>query len=131
MGIIESAYSQAVLYVPRKLKLKRSSGWSKIKAEHLKKQPTCQACGSKTRLAVHHIIPIHIDRSKELDPTNLLTLCENPSTGYCHYIFGHCALSWFKWDPDVIDNIPHHLNPVTFAKTNEDENGMILLDLDG
>ena len=72
------------------LTVKRSPNWTKVRKEHLKKFPTCEVCGEKKKLEVHHIIPFHVDPTLELDPNNLITLCESKSKGVmCHLFFGH------------------------------------------
>lgn len=82
----------------------RSSKWPAVRKKWLKeKQPECQVCDRKTKLEVHHIIPFHIKPELELDTNNFITLCENPSC-FCHYVVGHCALSWLRYDPDVVTN---------------------------
>jgi len=69
---------------------KRSSQWPKVRAEHLKAKPNCEVCGSLNKTEVHHIVPFHEDPSKELDPKNLITLCENWEKGICcHLLIGH------------------------------------------
>jgi len=76
---------------------KRAIGWPKVRSEHLKKQSVCAACGSSRGLEVHHIKPFHLYPELELDPNNLITLCNKS----CHLYFGH--LKYFKsWNPDVI-----------------------------
>lgn len=75
----------------------RSNQWSKVRAEYLKTNPVCQVCGSSVKPEVHHIIPVHIDPSKELDLDNLITLCDK----YCHFIFGH-LMNWRSYNPDII-----------------------------
>lgn len=77
----------------------RSSKWPAVRRAHLETQPECQACGSKTGLEVHHIKPYHLFPELELDPTNLITLCECPSHN-CHLIFGH-VLRWDLANPFV------------------------------
>lgn len=78
---------------------KRAVGWPKVRAEHLKKNPVCAACGSEKGLEVHHIKPFHQFPELELDPENLITLCNKS----CHLYFGH--LKYFKsWNPDVISD---------------------------
>jgi 5-methylcytosine-specific restriction enzyme A len=77
----------------------RSSQWRKVRAEHLKKHPTCAACGRKEGLEVHHIVPYHISPERELDPTNLITLCGK----YCHFVFGH-FMDWKSWNDEVIQD---------------------------
>ena len=65
----------------------RSPHWSTCRKDFLKKYPTCAACGSKLRLDVHHVEPFHLDPAKELDTTNLITLCM--SSLECHFRLGH------------------------------------------
>lgn len=69
---------------------KRSDKWPKVRQEHLKKKPTCAVCGGKTTLEVHHKVPFHTKPDLELDPNNLITLCESKKNGVtCHLWFGH------------------------------------------
>lgn len=75
----------------------RSPKWRKVRAEHIKKNPKCAACGRKDNLEVHHIVPYHIDPDKELDPENLITLCGK----YCHFVFGH-LMDWKSWNENVV-----------------------------
>jgi len=63
----------------------RSNKWSNVRKNHLEKFPTCAACGRNSKLEVHHKIPVHISPELELDPSNLVTLCDTP----CHLVFGH------------------------------------------
>ncbi len=77
----------------------RSSQWRKVRAEHIKNNPTCAACGREEGLEVHHIVPYHIAPEKELDPTNLITLCGK----YCHFVFGH-FMDWKSWNENVIQD---------------------------
>ena len=78
----------------------RSSKWPKVRDEHLKIDPVCNVCGGKEDLNVHHIIPFHIDKSKELDPTNLITLCNARG---CHFAFGH-LFDWQSSNPSVVQD---------------------------
>ena len=75
---------------------RRSSKWSAVRKEHLKKQPCCAACGKTSKLEVHHIRPVHKFPELELDPDNLITLCADP----CHIIFGHLK-NWKSWNLEV------------------------------
>lgn len=75
---------------------KRSSQWRKVRQEHLKRQPACQACGRDKSLEVHHIKPFHKHPELELEPTNLMTLCADP----CHIVHGH-LMSWRRDNPDA------------------------------
>ena len=68
----------------------RSPLWPKVRATHLKDNLKCAVCDGVAKLEVHHIIPFHVDPTKELDPLNLITLCESNGNGInCHLAFGH------------------------------------------
>jgi 5-methylcytosine-specific restriction protein A len=77
----------------------RSPSWNKTRKEHLANFPECAACGRKDDLEVHHIVPYHVDSSRELDPNNLITLCDK----YCHFIFGH-LMDWKSWNVNVLED---------------------------
>lgn len=85
----------------------RSPKWSSVRKQHLLKQPQCQACGKTHKLEVHHIIPVHLDPSKELDLDNLITLCDNN----CHLTFGH-LMDYKSWNKDVIQDVANFYNKV-------------------
>lgn len=89
----------------------RSPKWREVRAAHLKKQPVCQACGRAGSLEVHHIVPFHVDNSKELEPENLLSLCADP----CHIVHGH-LMSWRRWDPDCVANCKNYRERVEKSK---------------
>jgi len=80
----------------------RDSRWRKIRVKHVEDNPRCAVCGSESNLSVHHIVPVHVDRSKELCEENLITLCQN-RTMNCHFIFGH-LLNWTKSNPNVVED---------------------------
>lgn len=85
-------------FLSRKIRFAvRSPKWSTVRKQHLEKQPYCQACGKRVKLEVHHIVPVHLDPEKELDPDNLITLCDS----YCHLTFGH-LMDYKSWNRDVI-----------------------------
>jgi len=68
----------------------RSPKWQKVRNEHLKKHPICVVCGSKVKVEVHHINPFHLHPEQELDPNNLISLCETATHGIiCHLLIGH------------------------------------------
>lgn len=85
----------------------RSSRWSTVRRQHLEQQPCCQACGSCKKPEVHHIVPVHVDPSKELEITNLITLCDK----YCHFAFGH-FMDYKSWNPSVVEDAMWYLNKV-------------------
>lgn len=85
----------------------RSPKWKKVREEHLKKQPHCMACGSYKKPEVHHIVPVHIEPSLELDPNNLITLCDK----YCHFIFGH-LMNWKSFNEEIIKDSKYFVNKI-------------------
>ena len=87
----------------------RSPKWRSVRNQHVEDNPTCAACGRKTDLQVHHIVPYHVDPSRELDPTNLITLCGK----HCHFVFGH-LMDWKSWNENVVRDSTLYL----LAKTN-------------
>lgn len=97
----------------------RSPRWESVRANHLKNNPLCVACGSKEHLQVHHIKPFHLFPELELDPTNLITLCEfdnkdsNATNDNHHLILGHNG-DFHKNNEDVIKEI----NKYRLTKSN-------------
>jgi len=68
----------------------RSPHWPKVRADYLKLHPVCELCGGKDTLTVHHVRPFHLHPDLELDPSNLITLCEAKKDGVnCHLFAGH------------------------------------------
>lgn len=92
----------------------RSSSWNKVRQEHLKNQPYCQACGKKNDLQVHHIEPYHKNPDRELDPDNLITLCGKN----CHLVFGH-LLDYKSWNENVKEDCEIYLNKIQNRPYNE------------
>lgn len=81
----------------------RAPGWSRLRAAWLKAHPACAVCGRTgpdANCVPHHIVPVHVDASKELDDNNLVTLCESESVN-CHLAFGH-LWNWSRWNPHVV-----------------------------
>jgi 5-methylcytosine-specific restriction endonuclease McrA len=66
---------------------KRSTHWPTVEKHFLEKNPNCAACGSSSRLNVHHIKPFHLFPELELDENNLITLCMGEKE--CHIKLGH------------------------------------------
>lgn len=76
--------------VKRKPLHPRSSEWPRVRKEHLKQEPHCAVCLGTAKLEVHHKVPFHVAPERELDPTNLVTLCESKKGGLnCHLFVGH------------------------------------------
>lgn len=93
--------------VPAKPNLgKRSPVWHHARAIHLHNHPACAACGGTENVEVHHIHPYHLFPEKELDQSNLITLCEHPGRN-CHYCFGH-AYNWHGYVPTVAEDAVRH-----------------------
>lgn len=86
---------------------RRSYKWPNVREQHLKKQPFCQACGSRDNLEVHHIEPYHVNPDRELDPDNLITLCGKN----CHFIFGH-LMDYSSWNTRVVEDSQVYLTKV-------------------
>lgn len=83
------------------VKARRSSAWPRVRDEHLKREPRCSVCGSTKKLEVHHVRPFFLAPELELDPTNLITLCESGRFGInCHLAIGHRG-SFKKANPQV------------------------------
>lgn len=80
----------------------RSWKWPILRRAHLRKQWWCCGCGAVNDLDVHHIKPVHLFPEEELNPDNLITLCQ-PNTGriHCHFFYGHNNTSWRDWNPKV------------------------------
>lgn len=82
----------------------RSSKWATVRKRHIEKNPTCAVCGGKDKTEVHHIKPFHKHPELELEPTNLITLCESKSHGVvCHLFVGHLG-NYKNSNPEVIED---------------------------
>jgi 5-methylcytosine-specific restriction endonuclease McrA len=75
--------------------IRRSGSWPAFRRKHLAKR--CGICGGKKRLNLHHKLPYHLHPGKELDPQNVVTLCEENS---CHLAIGH-LYNYRSYIPDV------------------------------
>lgn len=85
----------------------RSPQWRTIRNIHIENHPECEACGTKEDLEVHHVVPYNVDKSKELDPSNLVTLCGK----HCHFIFGHLC-DWKSWNTNVLEDCKNYRNKI-------------------
>jgi hypothetical protein len=84
----------------------RSPQWPGVRAAYLKDHSLCAACGGDDYLQVHHIMPFHLDRTLELEPKNLITLCEQPAYN-CHFTWGHFH-DWYGYNPNVKRDSAHY-----------------------
>ncbi len=90
-------------HVARRNGHERSSQWQRVRREHLLREPACVACGRKgRRLQVHHIKPFHLHPHLELEPDNLITLCESKGRDH-HLLLGHLN-SWESYNEHVRDD---------------------------
>lgn len=89
--------------------LTRSAGWTKVRKDHIKNNPSCAACGRQDGLEVHHIKDFSENPELELDPTNLITLCDKGTK--CHLTFGHLG-NWKSINPEVIEDSKWFLEKV-------------------
>lgn len=83
----------------------RSGQWPKVRKQHLSENPACAACGRSKNLEVHHIEPVHLNPDRELDPSNLITLCSDP----CHIVFGH-FMDYKSWNINVVKDCSVYYN---------------------
>lgn len=90
----------------RRFDLARSSHWRWVRKQHLINHPRCEACGTTDKLEVHHIQPFHLHPELELDPANLITLCEKPGHD-CHFVFGHFH-NWKLFNPNVVEDVARY-----------------------
>jgi 5-methylcytosine-specific restriction endonuclease McrA len=78
----------------------RSPEWESVARAHLQIEPACMACGYKGKgLQVHHIKPFHLFPELELDPNNLITLCEIKGRDH-HLLIGHLD-NWESYNLNV------------------------------
>ena len=95
------------LEIARRHGTARSPEWPRVEKEHLMREPTCAACGYRGHgLQVHHIKPFHLHPSLELDPTNLITLCEIKGRDH-HLLLGHLD-EWESYNVNVRHDVKHH-----------------------
>ena len=94
----------------------RSGQWPRVRREHLEREPVCQACGRSKSLEVHHVVPVHVDETKQLDPANLLTLCADP----CHFVHGH-LMGWSRVNPSVRADCTRYRDAVALAAAGSAE----------
>ncbi len=96
--------------IPHKPQIIRSSKWPALRKKWIQAHPNCSGCATTSKLQVHHLIPVHLDPIKELDETNLITLCELAGHD-CHFHLGH-LLDWLAYNPDCIVDSGIYLNKV-------------------
>lgn len=81
----------------------RSPKWRDVRDRFLIDNGSiCAVCGKIKNLNVHHIIPVHVDKSLELETSNLITLCENRTLN-CHLWVGHIG-NYSSYNIDVVSD---------------------------
>lgn len=84
---------------------KRDSRWPRLRKAYLKTHGECVVCGSTKRLEVHHVLPFHLYPERELDLTNLVTLCESSKRGFnCHLFVGHMG-SYRTYNKQIVATV--------------------------
>jgi len=95
------------------LSSKRSNRWPTVRKNYLKSNSICAVCASTQQLEVHHVKPFHLHPELELEPTNLITLCESNRNGVsCHQFFGHLG-NYKRINPSVREDAAAWLAKLT------------------
>ena len=80
----------------------RSNTWPAFRKIYIKKN--CECCGRPSKLLkplqLHHKNPFHLHPELELDPDNVITLCDD-----CHLLLGHLG-NFQSWNPTVDIDVP-------------------------
>ncbi len=93
-------------HIARKHGKARSPQWARVAREHRLREPACVVCGYKGRkLQVHHIKPFHLHPQLELDPKNLITLCETRGREH-HLLLGHLE-AWESYNEHIREDATH------------------------
>lgn len=93
-------------HIARKHGRERSREWARVAKEHLLREPRCVACGYRgKKLQVHHIKPFHLHPQLELDPQNLITLCEARGREH-HLLLGHLD-AWESYNDHIRADVKH------------------------
>jgi len=91
----------------------RGRRWRNARRLHLLRHGTCAACGSSTRLHVHHVLPPAVAPAELYEGGNLVTLCTSYRYGVnCHLFFGHCG-NWGNYNPHVRTHAAEFLASLT------------------
>ncbi len=95
------------LETARRHGVERSPHWPHVEKEHLLHEPSCAACGHRGKgLQVHHIKPFHLHPNLELDPRNLITLCEIKGREH-HLLLGHLD-EWESYNVNVREDVKRY-----------------------
>lgn len=95
MSIFQTHILGAIREIRKTYGVSRSSQWGKVRKNFLLLNPTCSVCNSRKGLNIHHREPFHLHPEKELDPSNLITLCRTH-----HFTFGHLE-NWKSYNVSI------------------------------
>lgn len=110
MGLLQTIVQSIKVSAPEK---PRSPKWAKVRAAFLSTHKSCAACGSTKTLEVHHITPFSNKPELELDPNNLIVLCESATDGViCHLYHGHSG-SYQSYNPHVVEDAARSMERIT------------------
>lgn len=82
-----------------KPRMARSPRWPAVRSAFLVGK-VCAVCGRSDALVPHHIYPVHLFPELELNPGNLIALCEGRTVN-CHLAVGH-LFNWASYNKDVV-----------------------------
>ena len=83
----------------------RDPRWKSLRNRFIFENPCCAVCGKCDNLIVHHKLPVSLFPHKQLDWSNLVTLCENNNFN-CHFVVGH-LMDWRNYNPDIDRDIKY------------------------
>ena len=105
MSLIREIIQKEVIDVVRK---KRSSKWRTVRKKFMKGK-TCAVCGATKSLECHHIKDFSTNPELELEPTNLLALCDGSMR--CHRIWGHLG-NWKSINDTIVKDAAWFLSKI-------------------
>ena len=94
---------------------RRSSQWRRVRDAFILGK-SCSICNSRRYLVAHHVIPFHLAPHLELDPRNLMVLCESKKYGInCHLLVGHVG-NWRRINPIVHADVAYWNNRIILSR---------------
>lgn len=82
----------------------RSPKWGSFRDSIIRAHPFCACCGNADpgSLNAHHVWPFYFRPDLELDPANVIVLCErgSPFGINCHLVVGHLG-NFKSYNPEV------------------------------
>ena len=86
------------LFSGKDLGVVRDPKWRKVRSAFIKLNPKCELCQKKAE-EIHHIIPVHRDKSLELVESNFISTCRACHFSFCHFF------SWRSFNKDIKNDI--------------------------